>query len=266
MTDYSHDTIISLDVVVDHRLWQLFKPVQPTQERKQTGNHVQQIDRLGRTYRRNGCAVPEEELIVAKELAFPVSKGGITVILQQPARSHPYNRGTNTVISTSPMLAALSEAFSTVSCGSLNLRDDVTVIDSLPFILPNDHTPPEFQRDWRDLSFGVVRGKEPDVVLCMSQDRDGMSEKAKIIQSIGVGGMFEESHVELYPGVWTDRVNAFHPSYAVNHNPHISCFRQLLLLEVAQACGVRRGDWDEKEWMRDLRQKCRAKAKELRGR
>lgn len=58
------------------------------------------------------------------------------------------------------------------------------------------------------------------------------------------------------------RVNAFHPSFAMNYNPDLSCLRQLLILEVAQACGLYRGDWLNKRWMDELRERCKSITRE----
>jgi hypothetical protein len=58
-------------------------------------------------------------------------------------------------------------------------------------------------------------------------------------------------------------VNMPHPSYYMNYNPTESCFRQLQILEFAQACGRLWGTWQEKAWMADLWGRCRARAKVL---
>jgi hypothetical protein len=49
----------------------------------------------------------------------------------------------------------------------------------------------------------------------------------------------------------------------MNYHPTESCFRQLQILEFAQACGRLWGTWQEKVWMADLRGKCMARAKFL---
>ena len=49
------------------------------------------------------------------------------------------------------------------------------------------------------------------------------------------------------------RVNGFHPSRAMNYHSESSIFRQLMLLEAAQVCGVYRGDWEEGMWMSSIR-------------
>jgi hypothetical protein len=93
--------------------------------------------------------------------------------------------------------------------------------------------------------------------------------EAGVIESTGVGGKFEDSRITLADGlgnqVQTYQVNAFHPSYALHHNPGHSCLRQLLLLEVAHACGLCRRDWNEEPWINQLRLKCASEAKNMAG-
>jgi hypothetical protein len=54
----------------------------------------------------------------------------------------------------------------------------------------------------------------------------------RVIESLGVGRTFTSPDCELKLRCNTQRVNAFHPSFAVNYQPHLSCLRQLLILEV----------------------------------
>lgn len=64
-----------------------------------------------------------------------------------------------------------------------------------------------------------------------------------------------------------DRVNSFHPSYVANHIPYISCFQQLILLNIARACWMYdHRSWHEEEWMRDLKNRCMQKARSIGGR
>jgi hypothetical protein len=93
----------------------------------------------------------------------PASTGEIAVALPQPENSHPYHVTTQNVIRSSPTLAALSEAFATVSRSSLSLRDDVTVIDRSPFVRPKDQTSHELLRVSRDASFDAIIEKKQDV-------------------------------------------------------------------------------------------------------
>lgn len=49
------------------------------------------------------------------------------------------------------------------------------------------------------------------------------------------------------------KVNAIHPGYAINHYPHGSCFRQLLILQFAKVFGIWRGEWQEERFMEEIR-------------
>ncbi|KAF7589641.1 hypothetical protein BBP40_004014 [Aspergillus hancockii] len=85
-------------------------------------------------------------------------------------------------------------------------------------------------------------------------------------RSLGIGRDFDEPKISLRPGSVIERVNSFHPSFAINFNPYDSCFRQLLLLNVAKACRMYEGTWSEEEWMIDLMGRCIAEAKAGRDR
>jgi hypothetical protein len=82
-------------------------------------------------------------------------------------------------------------------------------------------------------------------------------------EGLGVGRKFANTRYAMSPGYEVQRVNAFHPSFAVNYYFHMSCLRQLLVLEVAQACGLYRGQWYNDSWMDELREHCQAKIKEI---
>jgi hypothetical protein len=261
MAGQDQPAAISLDIAVDHRLRMLFKPIIPVVNPQ--GYHVQCIDKLGHSLARDGETLPEEEIIVTKQLAFPESTGGIAVALSQPANAHPFHLGTDIVISSSPTLIALDQAFTTVTCGSLSLRDDVTVIDRSPFFLAKDQISRELQEKVRNVSFNAISGKKPDVVLCMGQDRVDIRSSVDGFQSTGVGKTFAKTQTQLGSELWTKIVNAPHPSYVMNYNPHISWFRELILLEVAYACGVYKKDWVEEFWMKELRERCQLTARKL---
>ncbi len=83
------------------------------------------------------------------------------------------------------------------------------------------------------------------------------------LKSLGVGQIFTSGKINIGDGIFVSRVNAFHPSYAMFHNPAIGCLRQLLPLEVAHTCGVLRGDSNEEEWVSGFRSQCRASNKKV---
>ncbi|KAJ9612588.1 hypothetical protein H2200_004185 [Cladophialophora chaetospira] len=107
----------------------------------------------------------------------------------------------------------------------------------------------------------MVTAKRPDVIIsCFGRN----TSKNELVKYFGSGGIDGPSGHVTMGGVPMRRVNAFHPSYAVNYYPTYSCFRRLLLLEFCHAFGVWCGDWQEQAWMDVLREICRDKAQALR--
>jgi hypothetical protein len=134
------------------------------------------LDPSGRTLCTESTVFGDEEKVLEKrglitQLAFLSSTIGIAVALPQPVNYNPYHVASQSVIRSSPTLAALSEAFATVSCGSLSQRDIVTVIDRSPFIRLKDQISCKLQRVSRGASFDSTSEKKPDVVLCVGEDR-----------------------------------------------------------------------------------------------
>lgn len=120
------------------------------------------------------------------------------------------------------------------------------------------------------MSKQIVLHKEPDVLLCAGRIWLPKGSKASKkrwdtdkLESICVGQKFGSTrgqpvtvrihHEEQRAFVTVRRVNGFHPSYAMNYNPHVSRLRQLQILVGVETCGTLRGDWEEKEWMGELR-------------
>ncbi|EEY18661.1 predicted protein [Verticillium alfalfae VaMs.102] len=124
-------TKICLGVAVDHRIQRLCK----TTPHGLAGesDHVASIKEEGRALKR-----PREEVAVTAELAGPAYKGGIAVMLQQPRKTHPYDKGIDAVIEDCESLLALYEVFDVASRGSLDIRTNVSVVDLLPFDMYSD--------------------------------------------------------------------------------------------------------------------------------
>lgn len=287
---------ICLGVAIDHRIRRLFKPVPRPASTATPNSHVSFLQTRGRELGRS-----KDEIKVTVEMAGPASPGGIAVILQQP-RDHPFERGTEAVIEDCETLAALRDIFAAVSCGTLNLRRDISVVDLLPYI-----TEAEMNR-MSDASIknafqATVQAlciKEPDVTLCAGRirllgnqgrrkgpaptvERDsGNGQASKLerddrkgdtwkLESAGVGRTFDKYPVVIFRDknreiVRVRRVNGFHPSLAMNYHPVYSRLRQLLFLAVAQTCRVYGRDWDEEAWMGSLRASCSDLSKRLGGR
>ena len=256
---------ICLDIAIDHRIKMLFGPIELNQSHAVAApqSHVHLLTRLARTVERDNEPIPNEEVQVARELALPSSPGGMLIMLFQPANDHPYHLGTRVTVQSSPTLHTTDAMLRTVSCGTLNINN-VSLVDSLLFVRKCDDMSEADKNTVRQNVYDIVVAKQPKGVLCMWSDRSATTE-IKYLQSCGVGNSYPEN-VELPLGLATHRINAFHPSYAVNYNPEFSLLRQLLLLETAH--GVQlcyNGDWQEREWMRDLRRKCKGVASQISG-
>jgi hypothetical protein len=224
---------VCLDVAVDHRIRRLFKPI--SDGLTERSNHVFRIEARGLSLKR-----PHSEIQVTMQLAGPANKGGIAIALQQPRHNHPFENGLDAVIQNCETLYALDDVFSAVSCRSLNIRTNVTVVDLLPYVSEctariDDATLEESFR----ASKHIMLDKEPSVLLCAGRiwlPNAGKFYKRKgdacKFESIGVGQKFGTT--PKYPVkarirregerefVTISRVNGFHPSHAMNYHPHVS--------------------------------------------
>ena len=259
---------VCLDVAVDHRIRRLFKPVWDDQTK--SSSHVSRIEARGLSLKRS-C----EEIEVTAQLAGPAVKGGIAVALQQPRHNHPFEKGLNEIIQNCETLYALYDIFAVVSCGTLDIRTDITVVDLLPYVSEDVATIDDAKlRESFRASTQIICEKEPDVLLCAGKiwlpsmgrfdDRKGDARK---FESIGLGKKFDSSgklpvtaKIRCEKGGFVDipRVNGFHPSYAMNYHSHVSLLRQLQILIGAETCGMLRGDWKDEEWMDELRCRCQS--------
>lgn len=224
--------------------------------------HAQLLESLA--VQRNDRHISEDEVDVTLELSGPRTTGGITVLLQQPWKFHPYWKGIEAVVNESRTLSAVDEAFNAVSCGTISTgSSELSIIDSLPYVRPQDKLSSGDKLRIRRVTSRIIMTKNPEIVLCMwgqakhSETTQTMSE----LRSLGVGRDFDEPKLSLHLGSGIERVNSFHPSFAKNYNPYDSCFRQLLLLNVAKACRIYEGTWSEEEWMDDLKKRCRDEAR-----
>lgn len=254
------DTEVCLGVAVDHRIRRLCKPV--AVHRRLHSGHVARIEARGRA-----LGLGPDEIQVTAQLAGPAYKGGIAVVLQQPRSNHPFHKGTDAVIEDCETLSALRRVFYVVSCGSLNMKADVTVVDLLPFVPdPIARISDAKLRDSFRVAVDVVCDREPDVLVCAGQiwtgKFDDRKADARKLESLGVGKQFGSGpslplkakiRHENRALISISRVNGFHPSYAMNYHPHKSALRQLLLLVGVEACGTVRDDWENEGWMNELR-------------
>jgi hypothetical protein len=108
-----------------------------------------------------------EEIQVASELAGPAVQGGIAITLQQPRENHPFERGIDGGIEDNQTLHALYEVFHVVSCDTLDIRTDVSIIDLLPYISKDVRDVNETDLEHLfEQTLQAVYEKKPDVMLC----------------------------------------------------------------------------------------------------
>jgi hypothetical protein len=217
---------VCLHIAIDHRLRLLFKPVPASQTVH--SNHVSRIKLRGQSLDRS-----PDEIEVTAQLAGPEKKGGIAIALQQPRDNHPFKDGLDAVIEECKTLYALDDTFTAVSCGTLDIRSDITIIDLLPFISGRvAQIDNMVLKDSLITSTKAICDKEPDVLLCAGQTglsrNDSRKGDASKFESIGVGMRFGHS-ASTPPDVRIRhrnrglisirKVNGFHPSYAMNYHP-----------------------------------------------
>ncbi|KAH7188064.1 uncharacterized protein B0J16DRAFT_396219 [Fusarium flagelliforme] len=258
---------VCLDVAIDHRIRRLFKPV--VHHQTERSNHVSRIEERGRFLGR--CS---DEIKTTAKLAGPAVKGGIAITLQQPRHNHPFEKGIDAVIGDCESLYALYDIFRAVSCETLDIRTDITIVDLLPYVFENVAKigDDELEESFR-VSTQIICDKEPGVLLCAgkiwlpradkSNNRKGDACK---FESLRVGERFGSTPklpvtVRVRPPeergfVSIRRVNGFHPSHAMNYHSHASLLRQLQILIGAETCGVLRGDWKDEQWMTEIRRRC----------
>ena len=267
---------VCLDVAIDHRIRRLFKPVIDNQTER--SNHVSRIEARGRFLGRGS-----DEIKVTAKLAGPAVKGGIAITLQQPRHNHPFEEGIDAVIEDCESLYALYDVFRTVSCETLDIRTDITIVDLLPYVfedvakIRNDELEESFRA-----STQIICDKEPDVLLCAGKiwlPRAGEFNNHKgdawKFESLRLGECFGSTPklpvtVRVRPPegrglVAIPRVNGFHPSHAMNYHSHASLLRQLQILIGAETCGVLRGDWEDEQWMTEIRRRCTEISRGLSG-
>lgn len=261
---------VCLGVAFDHRLRRLFKPI--SLNLAQRSDHVSDIEARGEALNRS-----PEEIQVTAQLAGPAFKGGIAITLMQPRDFHPFGEGVDAVIESCETFRALNDVLAVVSCGTLDIRTNVTVIGLLPYISerPAEIDDAKLMESFRT-SVQAICDKEPKVLLCagkLQSERAGTFDNRKgnawKLESVGVGKKFDSAYTTIScegRGIVAIRkVNGFHPSHAMNYCPHISLLRQLQILVGTQTCGMFRGDWKEEEWMDELRSQCQNISKLYRG-
>lgn len=263
-----HDKEVCLGIAVDHRLQKIIQECHP-KPKGRNSRHLELIKQLGTGVTRNGKHLKPDEVAVAVDLAGPPSSGGVCFLLQQPAQHHPYHLGSQAVIDSSPSLKAVRDVWELVS-GSAEI---CSILDQLPFTPTNIDVTPSYLSDIQEWSMRILQAERADVIVCMGQRtctfKNGVqveNDQFRLLQPIGIGRKFDERNILMGNGATAIRINASHPSFAMNYNMHMSCFRQLHFLTVAEARGHADGSWREEPWMDQLRHACVREARILAAR
>jgi hypothetical protein len=248
-----------LDIPIDHRLRSLLQPYQPNSDIC-AAKHAKILEQYGKALQNSGEDIRWSEIQFAKTLAMPETKGGVLILLLQPAPNQKYcGRDFHTIVQGCETLKAVDNVLRSVIGSSL---EETSCFDAFPFQKVPVSKKSKIENSTYEKAFKVfeemVFEKQPDVVLCCYQSPD--PAKFNLLQSLGVG----KTQPKMILG---DRlcipVNAFHPSYAMNYNRSESCFRTLYMLEALQAFHEFNGTRKESEWMNSLRRICQARAKAL---
>ncbi|KAJ5901443.1 hypothetical protein N7495_001971 [Penicillium taxi] len=199
-------------------------------------------------------------------MARPKSKGGVSIVLLQPHSKQDNSNGFLADRRDCKTLEALSDLITAVSNAKLGF-DDISVFDAIPLLDetaqgPNISISTRIE-DAHSVFADMVKAKRPEIVLCCFQT-ETHNTLARQLCSRGVGKSFNDDMTTpkpIEPGLCLRRVNAFHPSYAVNRYPIFCSFKQLLVLEFTKAFALSRHKWTEKPWMVSLRDECHCMAR-----
>ena len=110
----------------------------------------------------------------------------------------------------------------------------------------------------------MIRAKQPNVVIsCFKTETSNALVQNLRCRRLGSSFHYDPrgSKQLAESGLSLIRVNAFHPSYAINYNPEFSCFKRLLVLEFTKAFALWRNDWNDLDWMSLLRYECKGNLK-----
>ncbi|KAL1965857.1 hypothetical protein VTN77DRAFT_4990 [Rasamsonia byssochlamydoides] len=246
-----------LGIPIDHRLRRIIRRAQIKRPCDENAGHLRILYEFGsRLVYEEDRNVPVCEIDFATEMARPDSKGGIVVALYRPSSKQDFSTGFVSARDSCGSLKAVKDLVSAASDRKLGF-DDVSTFDAIP-ILHELVKDADLINDAQDTFAEMIVAKQPDVVICCWKC-DAQNELVKSLQSIGVGKCFDKPTLTYGPSLSLSllRVNAFHPSFAINYNPTYSCFRRLLILEFTKAFALWRQDWEEEKWMTELRTFCR---------
>lgn len=254
-----------LGIPIDHRLRRLIREVRPIDTSGEESDHIRILQEFG-TSLKIGTSdyLTPCDLSFGIEMARPESKGGIIVVLLQPHSSQDNSDGFLAGQRNCSTVKAVSELIHVTSNARFSF-DDISVFDAIPF-LNEKVTEPNIIGKAKDVFADMIRAKQPQIVISCFWTKTG-NNTVKNLRRRKIGYCFESdprgSKQLAESGLLLNRVNALHPSYAINFNPEFSCFKRLLVLEFVKAFALRQGNWTDEIWMARLRHECHEQAEKL---
>lgn len=251
-----------LGVPIDHRLRRVIHEARRVDRDKGNSEHIRILHSFGSSLKVDLSDYPICDLSFGLEMARPELKGGVLIVLERPHSTQKNLDGFLEGKRNCPTTNAVSDLICAVNNAKLGF-DDVSLFDIIPF-LDETVTGQHHQKiigEAQDVFADMVRAKNPDIILCCSKT-EACNSLVDKLRSRGVGGSFYPDNPELTEfGLSSIRVNACHPSYAINRYPVFCCFKQLLVLEFTKAFALWRQSWTEEPWMKILRDECQRRAK-----
>ena len=257
-----------LGIPIDHRLRRLIREARPTDTNGGDSDHLRILQEFGTSLKSGGDDYLNTfDLSFGIEMARPESKGGVVVVLLQPHSTQNNSDGFLAGRRRCPTINAVSELISVVSNGRLGF-DDISVFDAIPFLDENvtEKDSQDIIDEAQSVFANMIKAKQPKVVIsCFKTNTSNAILKCLRCRRIGYCFEFDPpgSKQLVHSGLSLIRVNAFHPSYAINRNPQFSCFKRLLVLEFTKAFALWQQNWVDEKWMSLLRDECSKQAKEL---
>ncbi|KAL4899014.1 hypothetical protein BDW74DRAFT_164108 [Aspergillus multicolor] len=251
-----------LGIPVDHRLVNIVKNLHlPLYT--ESSDHLNILKTWGESSTCDGKSLERSRIHHGLELAKPATKGGVLVALLQPHRRQEFDKGFVADLQDCATTDSVSDLIQAATGGRMGV-DEVSVFDTLPYCTESTDNDDILQLA-QDAFQKMVQAKKPDVVLSCYQALRSDTSNAIVrgLSSRGVGKVHDKLEFVLKDGTTIKRINAFHPSYAVNYHRTYSCFRRLLLVEFVQAFMHCSEAGIEANWIRELRQDCARVARDL---
>lgn len=256
---------LCLGVPIDHRLEPFFGIGLTTPDPfVGPGGHARAIESYGRRLQNYRGDISDNEVKFAKWLAMPETKGGVVIVLQQPAEHQRYFYDHHQTVKDCDTLDAVDEVCkAVVMCG----LEKISCFDAFPFHkIPVSKSLDKYEEELDEayaIFLHMIQQKQPDVVFCCY--RSPHPNKYKDFQCIGIGRT--RDYQVTVQGQRYTCVNGFHPSYALSYLEDRSALRSLFTIEATQAFHRANSTWRESSWMTDVRENCAAIVqKDIKGR